>query len=104
MCSEKHIRLETENVLVVTVYHSRYEAEKDEAVFRTEVHTSIEQEMDRPADLPVPDHVLTRYVLTLIHLDNTFVSEPLLEECKARPKLINRITEEKLYELCLHFG
>ena len=60
--------------------------------------------MDRSADLAVPDDVLTRNVLTLIHLDNTLVAESFLEELKAGPKLINRIAEEKLYKLRLHFG
>ena len=60
--------------------------------------------MDRSADLAVPDDVLSRNVLTLIHLDNTLVAESFLEELKAGPKLINRIAEEELYKLRLHFG
>ena len=104
MCSENHVRLQPEDVLVVAVYHSWDEAEEDHAIFRAQVHTPIEQEMDRSADLAVPDDVLTRNVLTLIHLDNTLVAESFLEELKAGPKLINRIAEEKLYKLRLHFG
>ena len=99
VCSEYHVRLQPEDVLVVTVYHSWDEAEEDHAIFRAQVHSPIEQEMDRSADLAVPDDVLTRNVLTLIHLDNTLVAEPFLEELKAGPKLINRIAEEKLYKL-----
>ena len=83
MCSEYHVRLETEHVLVVTVYHSWNEAEEYQAILRAQIHTSIKQEMDRSTDLAVPDHVLSWFVLALIHRDNTLVAEPFLEECKA---------------------
>ena len=83
MCSEYHVRLETEHVLVVTVYHSWNEAEEYQAILRTQIHTSINQEMDRCTDLASPDHNLSRFILTLIHRDNTLVAEPFLEECKA---------------------
>ena len=104
VCTEYHVRLKPKDVLIVTIYHSWYEAEEHHAVFGTQVHTSIKQEMDRSADLAMPDDVLSRNVLTLIHLDNTLVAESFLEELKAGPKLINRIAEEELYKLRLHFG
>ena len=83
VCSENHVRLKPEDVLIVTIYHSWYEAEEDHAIFGTQVHTSIKQEMDRSTDLPAPDHVLSWFVLTLIHRNNTLVAKPFLEECKA---------------------
>ena len=82
VCSECHVRLKSEQVLVVSVYHSGNEAEKDETVFRTQVHTSIKQEMDRSTDLAMPDYILSWYVLTLVHLDDTLITESFLEELK----------------------
>ena len=44
--SEYHVRLEAKNVLVVSVDHPGNESEKDETIFRTQVDTPINQEVD----------------------------------------------------------
>ena len=47
----------------------------------------------------MPNQVLPRDVLALIHLNDALIAEALLEESEARPKLLYRVAEEKLYDL-----